>query len=270
MCSETGIVRCSCLELLVVFLCAMAPLPARAMTEAQLTMECPYDGVKFTFMTQMSGAVSDRTLDLKPVGMIQSPWPLAVCPSNGFVFLKEKYEPAELEKLRPLILSAEYQALKEETPYYRAAWIEERNGASREEVVNLLLQATWEAAEAETHKPVVSGTEKGEDQGGALPQGEGGARYRRYAGELLQRLSTPASGQGDARSQQQNESVLRGELLRRLGRFEEADKEFIAVAAMLDAAKQQKLIAIVGFERRLIAQRDSGIHLQSEAKSVPQ
>ena len=77
----------------------------------------------------MSGTAFGTALDLMQVGPIQSPWPLAVCPTNGFVFFKDKFDTKELERLRPIILSPEYQALKGEAAYYRAAWIAAHTGA---------------------------------------------------------------------------------------------------------------------------------------------
>jgi hypothetical protein len=97
--------------------------PPRAMTFRNEIMVCPYDGTTFQFTGQSSGTVFDKTLDWMPYGPIQSPWPLAVCPTNGFVFAKRHYTDEELEKLRPLILSPEYQAMRQESPHFRLAWL---------------------------------------------------------------------------------------------------------------------------------------------------
>jgi hypothetical protein len=90
---------------------------AQAMTRQTIEMTCPYDGTKFSFNEQASGSTFDKGLDFMPMGAIEIPWPLAVCPTNGFVFIKRQYEPDELERLRPIVFSAEFQALKDETPY---------------------------------------------------------------------------------------------------------------------------------------------------------
>jgi len=255
MCGENGLAKDWCFQFLLVVLLSVGMLPARAVAADELTMVCPYDGVKFTFAAQMSGMLYDSTLDLMPVRDVESPPPLAVCPSNGFVFAKEKYSEAELEHLRPLILSPEYQALKEETPYYRAAWIARRSGAARVEVFALLLAASWEAEEWK-------GPGK---RGGVLtqpPQSEANERYRRYAGEFLEHLKTGIFDDKEEANPNRFHRLLKGETLRRLSRFQDADNEFVALAAERDV--DPGLRAAVAFERKLIAQRDSRIHLASE------
>src|SRR5262245_6172517 len=80
------------------------PGASNANTSVQVEMECPYDGTRFTATLQASGTSAGMRLDFRPVGAIASPSPLAVCPTNGFVFFKDKFSSDELEKLRPLVL----------------------------------------------------------------------------------------------------------------------------------------------------------------------
>ena len=246
------------------------------MTIQVIEMTCPYDGTKFKFEAQGSGTAFDKALDWMPMGAIQSPWPLAVCPTNGFVFLRNEYDPGELDRLRPLVLSAEYQALKDETAYYRAAWLMERTGASREEVTMLLLQATWEAGQSEFKaryaarlaaqqgtRPQASGN-LGQQENlfyAVLAEGTTSDRYKRYAGELLGRLTTDVASRGEATRTEYN--LLIGELLRRLERFGEAESHFAAVSAALQA--DGNTARLVEFERQLVAKRDIGIHMMSKA-----
>ena len=237
--------------------------PARAMTLQTVEMTCPYDGTSFQFIAQGSGTSAGQSLDFMLLGPIDSPWPIAVCPTNGFVFIKQKYEPEELERLRPIVLSPEYQALKDETPYYRAAWIMERSGEARADVSFYLLQATWEAgweAMAERYKAQVKATPPGArephpDIPALFAAGTLSERYRRYATELLARLpadisaASPRSGQF---------KMVQGELLRRLGRFDEADAYFKALEADYGAGSGET--NYVAFQRELVARRDLGIH----------
>jgi hypothetical protein len=208
---------------------------APAMMLGTVEMTCPYDGHRFTARVQLSGTVFDRGLDLRKRGAILSPSPLAVCPTNGFVFLDKDYSEEEFERLRPLILSDEYRALKDETPYYRVAWVLDRTGIPSTEVAWYLLQASWEAA----GDPV---------------------RYARYASELLERLAKEV---GETRDEERETfNLLIGELLRRLSRFEEAERHFRRIAKELppdgDAAK------IVTFQLALIAGKDATEHTVSE------
>jgi hypothetical protein len=248
---------------------AMVAISAHAMTSSVVEMTCPYDGVKFNFSVQMSGTSFDKQLDWMPVGAIESPWPLAVCPTNGFVFLKANYEDDELEQLRPLILSAEYQSIKSETPYYRAAWIMERTGASHQDVSGFLLQATWEVGRAELVERGRASAAGGSAQDTAdfvrriMAEGTISERYRRYATELLARLAVDVADQARSAEERTANRLLIGEMLRRLGRFDEADSHFAALAN--DLAPASKEATLTAFQRRLVANKDIGLHYMSEA-----
>jgi hypothetical protein len=238
-----------------------AAAPSGAMTLRDVEMTCPYDGTKFTFRAQGSGTSFDKTLDLMSVGPIRSPWPIAVCPTNGFVFIRSNYTTEDFERLKPIVLSAEYQATKDETPYYRAAWITERDGGAHSKVSWLLLQASWEAGREELRERYETRPAGSPDIGFKefmKQQGTQGERYRRYATELLARLPADIA----AAEKPETYKVLTGELLRRLGRFDEAETFLKDYAATLDPAS--RLAKVVAFERDLIARKDIGIHLFSE------
>jgi hypothetical protein len=253
----------------LVFVGALIAAPAQAMTRAVVEKTCPYDEVKFTFDAQNSGSSFDRLLDGMLLGSIESPWPLAVCPTNGFVFLKEHYTADELERLRPLIFSAEYQNMKSETPYYRAAWIAERSGFSHAETSRILVQATWQAEMAEL-------AERGLNRAAGQPlqdaskfidrlmaEGTTGERYQRYVTEVLVRLQVDVADAARSPEARVADRLLIGEMLRRLGRFEEADRHFVSLMNDLDPASKEAVLA--GFQRKLIAGKDAGLHSVSEA-----
>lgn len=195
---------------------------------------CPYDGVKFRFVGQGSGTILGQQLDLKKVGAITSPWPIAVCPTNGFVFYKSKFEDAELEKLRPVVFSDDYQATKNETPYFRAFWLIDRSGGVHSEASEKLLSATWEAY---------------------------GEQYIRYASELVRRLPRDiATAEG---AERRKYIALQGELLRRLERFDEAAAHLRQWQSELGATSTEGLIA--AYELQLIAEQDADPHLVADA-----
>src|SRR3954471_18865717 len=240
---------------------ALIVTPAQAMTRLAVEMNCPYDGVKFTFDAQGSGTSFDRLLDGMALGAIESPWPLAVCPTNGFIFLKENYEADELERLRPLILSAEYQNTKGETPYYRAAWIAERSGSPHADVSRLLIQATWQAGFAELAErgrndpPRLSEQDAKKRFDQLMAEGTTGDRYRRYATELLARLQVDVAEASRSFEMRVADRLLVGELLRRFGKFEDADNHFVSLAN--DLKPDSKEATLVAFQRKLIAGRDA-------------
>jgi hypothetical protein len=197
---------------------------------------CPYDGAKFTARLQGSGTSFGTLLDHRPIGAIVAPWPLAVCPTNGFVFYKDKFEDAELETLRPFVLSNEYQSLNDETPYFRAAWLMEQAGFPHTKVTWELLQATWE-----TYAPR--------------------DRYVRYAKAVLNRL--PDDIEAASGAEKTNLRILRGELLRRVEDFGEAAELFRGLKDELDPASVEA--KIVKYEIELSGHSDYKAHLSCEA-----
>jgi hypothetical protein len=253
----------------LVFAGALIIGSAQAMTRLAVEMTCPYDGIKFTFNAQNSGTAFDRLLDGMALGAIESPWPLAICPTNGFVFLKENYEADELERLRPLILSSEYQKVKDETPYYRAAWIMERSGSSHSDASRFLVQATWEAGFAELAErgrnsaASLSAQDANKLFGRLMAEGTTGERYRRYATELLARLQVDVADASRSLDARVADRLLIGELLRRLGRFTEAGSHFVSLVNDLNPASKEAMLA--EFQRKLIAGSDAGLHSVSEA-----
>jgi hypothetical protein len=195
---------------------------SRAYTTSKVEYTCPYDGTRFTAVLAMSGSQFTVTLDLKPVGMTESPWPMAECPTNGFVFYQDKFSNEELEKLRPLILSSEYQALKKETTYYRAAWIMERTGTKHSQVTWTLLRALWQ--------------------------------NHAYAPKLLERLPQDISEvEGEEKL---NLRMLQAELLRQVGRWDEAKAAFAVLQS--EVHRFSTLDLVIRYELRLIEQHDTG------------
>lgn len=229
--------RFAAMTVMAVLLAVAAHRPAAAHQSSKIEMTCPYDGAKFTFHEQISGTQVDLGLDLKPVGAIVAPWPIASCPTNGFVFLEKKYSDEELERLRPLIFSPEFQAIKEETPYYRASWILEHTGKSHSDVSWMLLRATWEA-ERTPHQ------------------------YKRYSDQLAKRL--PVDIDAANGEEKLNFQLIYAEVLRRLGRFDEA----IMFLTKLEVGKEfeENVAPLIAYQRQLASQHDSTPHTMSESR----
>jgi len=192
---------------------------------------CPYDGTEFRSFPIRSPSPLENGLDLDPYfsrSQFGGLW--ASCPTNGFVFYKNRFDTEELERLRPLVLSDAFQELRGDSPYFRMALMLERTNASLEEVSSALLKATNDAKE-----PAV---------------------YRRYAGALLERFPALLE-RGRNPDEQAVLRALRTELLRRSGRLDEAD----ASARELLATSEEGtfLHMIGGFQRDLIARGIDGV-----------
>lgn len=185
-----------------------APRAASTYTEVEKT--CPIGGQKFKFMELMSISTYGRMADGMPIGSGQFPIDLPKCPDNGLVMYKD-FRKADLAVLRPIVAGAEYQALqRRETVYFLAAWLAERLG-EQDRIAGLLLSATWEAKNRE-------------------PDGE---RARRYNEAFLARVAAlPA----DNRSFESIALRVRAaNVLRELGRFEEAEAMRAAIVVAADA-----------------------------------
>lgn len=182
----------------VAAIAALSAAPTMAGIPETRSMTCPIGGERFDFTTTMSYTIFGTRADGKPYGSWTFPLALPECPSNGLILYKAEFDSAELDRLRPLIESADYRALRErdETPYYRMSWLLDRMGEPQENVTWALVRATWEPAD---DSPV----------------------RLRYLGELAARVQA-----GSGPPANQAGYAMRGygiNALRELGRFEEAE-----------------------------------------------
>jgi len=213
---------------------------AWALTFAQVSRVCPFTGTKFDTTVAASGYSACRRLDLKPIGAIAAPPPVPLCPDDGFVVYKEEFSPTEISTLREWIESDEFRrAASEESPYFRVALTRERLGDPADAIAWAYLQASWE---------VESDSE----------------RYVRYVTRALEKFevvleSLDAGAPGsDAHESHTATTIVSAELLRRLGRFEEAGRRLARIEHG-DALDPDRA-AIVRYEAALIESGDSGRH----------
>ncbi len=138
-----------------------APAPAAASTFFEVIKKCPVGGEKFKFLDQGSSTSWGALPDGMPTGSGPYPYRLPQCPKNGLVIFRD-FDGPTLARLTPVVLGAEYQALRAtETPYYLAYWLARKLGDA--DVAGLLIAAGWEAKNDDPESP----------------------RARRYADELI-------------------------------------------------------------------------------------
>ncbi len=111
-----------------------------AHTQMEHQYTCPIGGETFKQTMASSGTSYGAMLDFKPYGPIAAPWPLAVCPSNGFVMYKHDFTEQELALLQPLIEEASYRSA---SPHYRAYRMMKAINAPIKQQFNMLLGSTW-------------------------------------------------------------------------------------------------------------------------------
>ncbi|MEA3017824.1 MAG: hypothetical protein QOI38_2546 [Sphingomonadales bacterium] len=177
------------------------PDSGEAGTPVSQRVTCPIGGRSFEYVTTASYSTWGARPDGRPFGSWEFPLALPECPDNGLVMYRA-FSEEEAARLRPLVASPEYQALRRsgDTSYYRAYWLMGRMDAPVPETLWMLVQATWQA------------------------EGDPALR-RRYLEELVARgpeLGVPRDLVGIA----MRSRVINA--LRELGRFDEA-------LAMLDA-----------------------------------
>lgn len=219
--------------LFLILFCGCASTQALTLRDVEYT--CPLDGKKFTAKSVMSQTRFGKCLDMKPFGALVAPMPLPKCPESGFVMYKAKFSDAELAKIRAYVASKEYQELRKvNTDYAMAALIQ---GLLDEPVAQrafTLLQASWEAKSS--------------------------TQYKEYALEAVKVLRGILNHpKAEIKKEQRIAmSFVLGELLRRLGEFEAAEKHFSTLLSELTAAgganETQK--AILDTQYALIKKKD--------------
>lgn len=213
----------------------LAPPLAGAQTPVEAELVCPIDGEKFKTMLAVPDTPLSFHLDLKPSGPNGAIWPLAKCPSSGFVMYKRDFSEDELARLRPYVASAQYQALSEaHTNYYLGARLRAHLGATPAHLAYVLLQATWEA--------------------------DSRPRYEQYATEALETFKRVLAGPIPNAKEWINAQFVTGELERRLGRFEDARARFHALSDR-DEVGEGTFRQVLQLQLRLIEARNTASHL---------
>ena len=179
-----------------------------AVTEPEYEWTCPICKHKFKHPFHFSG--TDYRLDLKP--MKEGPARLPECPQCGFVMynLFEKYpDDKELERSREIVTAPEYTELRRRPAWRRVAFIFEKLQKDESEIGLAFLMASWqEEANKEFYR---------DDLEKSL------AHFTAYLNDVKQNRDAKLS-----------ELMLVGEIMRLLGKFEDAAKHFEAVIRSKD------------------------------------
>jgi hypothetical protein len=224
----------------IILLAALASFNAGATVVYRDQLTCPYDGTQFT-ETWATVMPYDVFLHGDPVpGLF---WRTASCPTDGFPFFKENFSDEELTRLKPLVLSDEFQAMRKTDAYsYRVLWLVERLGpVERAARIGYLFHAIWEARRSHP-------------------------KFSAYATQLLpllqqERAERLAAGKPEI----EREDLYYGDLLRQLGRFEEARSHFSSLNPLASQRwRELYLEEFLDAEFKLIQAGDTGAHLESE------
>ncbi|OGS04583.1 MAG: hypothetical protein A3J70_01110 [Elusimicrobia bacterium RIFCSPHIGHO2_02_FULL_61_10] len=194
-------------------------------------MPCPVCGKTFYARLDLSGEQSpEMRLDLKPVGEISWPWLLPDCPKCGFVVYRLPVPAAELAKCREFTATEEYKKARAHSSYYRVGLLYGRLGLGDYALANSFLKASWQ----EESDPA----KLKEDQ------------------ELALKYFTACARTCAAAEEKENSLLLMGELLRRLGRFDEA-RAHLAKLQGLKGFQKNFFADIVEFQLARCARQDA-------------
>ncbi|MEP3420375.1 MAG: hypothetical protein ABJN35_01450 [Erythrobacter sp.] len=126
----------------------MTPAAAHAGMPIEVEKTCPVGGETFRHVETASYSTFGSRPDGRPYGSWYFPMPIAECPENALVMYRN-FEEDEIAELTRLVLSDAYQAMRGETTYYRASWLEERMQSTASLApVFLMMRAAWQVDEA--------------------------------------------------------------------------------------------------------------------------
>ena len=223
-----------------------------AHTYSTVEETCPLCGEEFKCEVDRSGTQLDTRLDLKPLGLIAAPWRVPVCPRCHFVFYDEEIPAEELAKCRSIVQEDAYKKQSGRASYFLLGLLYEGLKKDPLEIGHVFLKASWQ--EEPDEKKLKEDLE----------------RSLKHFEAYLKEPPKPKAASEDEEDEGQPYEVaqiLKGELLRRLGRFDEANSH-LAGLQKLEAFQGTFLADIVRFEIDLCSKKDSQPHKVSEAKSA--
>lgn len=209
-----------------------------ASTIGDVDVVCKIDSVEYTGTVAMSGSSFGQRLDLKPIGAIISPWPVPVCPQCGFPRITDSLKREKLEKYQNYVFSPEFKDVvnNKESSYYRIALFNILDSLDNATIGYRFLQASWQV-------------ENDRD------------KYESYLSKSLQYYVKAMDNDSLTREEEVSIRFTIGEILRLLGRFDEAEKHF---STMQDEIKEFPFRPLIEYELSLIVKKDR------KAKPIPE
>ncbi len=224
----------------VLTFCAAAV--AYAYTASEEDFVCPVDGTEFKAWVTNSGYQSGQRLDLKPLGALVAPWDIPVCPSCHCPVVQLTFEGLELDDLRRVILSDAFQGSVEgNSPYYLIGRYLELTGEGPEAKAWCFLQASWQVEDQpERYRHCLM-------------------RVQQYLAQAIADGPEPADHDPSSEGDRATLRFLDAEILRLLGRYEEAKSRFVTLRESLPAI-EPGFGPLIDFELELIASKDASPH----------
>ncbi len=204
----------------------------------KVRVECPLCADVFSYRFALQEMRTGLRLDFKQYGSIHTPAPLPECRRCGFIFpdgARGELKDQEIERLRGLVRSDRYAVARGETSYFRLAVVLEALGRPPEDVAFAYVAASWQVDE----EPV---------------------RCQIYLARAMVFYDAYLARQEPVTPARTRAMLLRAEILRRLGRFEEA-REYLEEIAHHPAMARPAEQNILQQQRDLVAARDDEPHV---------
>lgn len=207
---------------------------AWAHTSSVQEFVCPIGGEKFRQRIDMSGTSFGIMTDTRPVGPIATPFAIPQCPSNRFVIFKKEFTPSELAKFERVVQSDAYQKIAQQSSSY-FAWghmleLAEEN-QDNIQMMWIFLKSSWQRHNNEALQKTLE-----------------------YADKAL----AHSSFQND--DEKVTVQLLRGEMLRKLKRFDEAKTWFQTLQNSPLVTDKPYLTQLLAFQLKLVEQQDHQSH----------
>lgn len=228
---------------LAVLLCLSVAASARTFVTVERT--CPVCDHKFTCQMDASGTQMGMRLDLKPLGAIGAPMEIPVCPRCRFVVYSKDIPVEELAKCKAIVRGEAYKQHAGRASYYLLGLLFEGLGKDSVVLGHTFLKASWqEEADEEKLKDALERS------------------LKHFEAYLAEGLKGENAQDDDAYRTKQ---LLKGELLRRLGRFDDA-KTHLAALQKAEGFQGTFLGKIAEYQIALCDKKDSKPHSVSNVQ----
>ena len=228
-------------SILVFCLLGLSFLCASFSVDAQSSIKCPVCGKDNKLNMTLSGKGTDTRLDMKPMGFDENPpWQIPVCPECGFVVYTDSLTDSELAIVKNFIKSSDYVKYREREPNCLLAQLFIKLKKEKLDIAFAFLKASWQTED----KPLF---------------------YKEDLTACIKYLDEYLKQAGDVSPAALQYLVLKGELLRLSGSFDEAQKTFHQAYILLSNLNNKNgFDRVLDFEFELLQKKDSAPHAFSE------
>jgi len=218
-----------------------AAVTASAAKFVEREFTCPVCGHSFYAKLDVGDAPHDIRLDLKPIGDVPAPWLLPDCPACGFIIYSINIPKAELARARAITASEDYKKNLQRSSYFRLGLLYAGLDKPPFVVANAFLRAAWQ----EENDPI---------------------KIKEDLGFTLKYFTACAKDEKSAVEERENSQLLMGELLRRLGRFEEATAHLKGLQG-IKGFQNNFFADVVAYELKLSSEKDAAIYEMEDVRS---